>query len=141
MFKTTKEFSRLLKEVIGLPVEKECWLLVTYLYACFGVKLSFRNPASFTQPDITFLNKLVLGGEELVYTYSKDVADSSSLVFWKQVDFKNKQFMDVLLFGKNHVGVVLDDKYFIHAEHFVCIEKFSNNFKFIIPVKVYRLCR
>jgi len=155
MIKTTKEFKLLLKEVLGLPVDRECWSLVAYIYACFGVKLSLRNPASFTREDITFLHKILFEKDSVVntnntsidivgevsYTYASDVADTSSLLFWKEVDFKNKQFLDVLLFGKYHVGVVLDDKYFIHAEDVVMIDKYKQNYRFVSPVKVYRLCQ
>jgi len=155
MIKTTREFASLLKAVIGLPAHKECWSLVAYVYACFGIKLSLRNPASFTKEDITFLNKIVFdrpstvkAGSNLVtvegevsYTYTSDKADPSSLMFWEEVEFKNKQFLDVLLFGKYHVGLVLDDTYFIHAEHVVMIDKYKQNYRFVSPVKVYRLCQ
>ena len=113
MYKTTREFSRLLKKVIGIQSDEECWCLIVYLYACFGVKLNINNPAT-----IIFKNRDL----------------------WYQIDFKNKQFLDLLFFNKNHVGAVLDNTYFIHASKTVSIEQYKYNPLFTYPVKVYRLC-
>ena len=113
MYRTTTEFSRLLKNVIGTQSDEECWCLIVYLYACFGVKLNINNPA---------------------------ITVFSNRDLWYQTDFKNKQFLDLLFFSKNHVGAVLDNTYFIHATTTVLIERYKLNPLFTNPVKVYRLC-
>ena len=102
----TKEFNKALRDIAGIESTNQCWYLVVYLYSFFGIKLSTINPA-----------------------YQLFERQD----FWYPVI--EKQFMDVILFNKDHVGLVLNDKQYVHATNTVKLGSFNTN---IEPMKVYR---
>ena len=110
----SKQFLEHVSKVIGVESDKQCWYLILYLYAFFGIIIQEQNVR-----DILF--------------------SKSNKYLWYEVDFEEKQFMDVLFFGAAHVGVILNEKQFINPGSTVSIQRFKNNTMMANKVKVYRL--
>jgi cell wall-associated NlpC family hydrolase len=130
----TKDFLYKLKECIGKPYKYgcfdetgfDCYTLIYYLYKCVGIDLPKENIARY---NLKVHSKLI---------------DKHAALF-KEVDFKDRKFLDVLLFTNDkkinaHLGLVIDADSFIHVnrQFSVRIEHFRSNLESLKIRKVYR---
>ena len=125
---------RAYEHLVGKPYKRgcldgtafDCWTLVRYIYQLNNITLPKNLLARWSRSMIT-----------------AKMRENEHM--WKPVPFKDKSFLDILLFHttyqlSTHVGLVLSGRYFIHAhsQNGVIIEKFTSGFSASLINKVYR---
>jgi cell wall-associated NlpC family hydrolase len=120
--------------LIGKPYKKDCydksgydcWTLAVDIYDFCGISLPLKLHKKWNG---AALDKLI-----------KD-----DLFMWENISFQNRQFLDILLFNTSyrsnfHIGITLNQKYFIHAlpSKGVVLNKFNQGFYAALIKWVYR---
>jgi len=108
-FQISEEGLIFIASLVGKPYHKEChdgtkfncWTLTTYIYKHFGIILPVNSIETW---DLRAIMARV----------------SASKPLWRKVDFKDRQFLDIILFNTSprlttHIGVTIDKKWYIHA--------------------------
>lgn len=124
---------RFIASLVGKPYKAndysgkafDCYSLIYYIYKHYNIEL----PKHIVKHDLRVLNKKV----------------KQDLVLWCPVEYRNRQFLDVLLFNtakrlRTHVGLTINKRLFIHAldDEAVVLGHFYSNPYIAKLHKVYR---
>ena len=122
--------------LLGMPYKErvfdgsgfDCFTLVYHIYRHHGIKIPKTIVGTYTLKNI-----------------HREVENHRRKQYWYEVDFADRQFLDILLFATSanintHIGIVYNQKRFIHTtkDTNVIISKFRKNLYTAKIKKVYR---
>ena len=124
-----------IQSLVGKPYEVnsysghsfDCYSLIHYIYAHYGIIIPKRITS------------------HAIHNLQREIKHDIKAQLWREVSFKDKKFLDVLLFTtvgrlNTHVGMVVDSKFFIHAVEnvSVCLGHLASDLNLARLYKVYR---